>query len=177
MQRLAISQFSMIFHHHRCYCTSPCPFETTKNSFFFLREGFVANLLLKSDRGGGGGGVFGKDRTEREACVSSTQTILSPYIAVIILFFTFLKILHTPFFSVPALFDGITEDPPDLRRTCPAAFGKRGLAVRLFPVLIQFVTVNDTTIKQALQVVLQLVSTELGLALCAASPRIVYPPV
>eukprot|EP01064_Diplonema_japonicum_P039229 TRINITY_DN9787_c0_g1_i2.p1 TRINITY_DN9787_c0_g1~~TRINITY_DN9787_c0_g1_i2.p1 ORF type:complete len:874 (+),score=183.67 TRINITY_DN9787_c0_g1_i2:1860-4481(+) len=63
----------------------------------------------------------------------------------------------------PVLFDTM-RDPPSLRTTCPAAYGPRGLSVRLFPVLTEFVTCHDEELTEALRTVLRLVSSELGLA-------------
>eukprot|EP00755_Sulcionema_specki_P020306 Sspe_Gene.12461::Locus_4248_Transcript_1_1_Confidence_1.000_Length_4733::g.12461::m.12461 len=61
----------------------------------------------------------------------------------------------------PVLFEGM-GDPPRLRETCPAAFRRRGLVVRLFPVLVEFVTCRDDSLKGALTSILRTVAQELG---------------
>eukprot|EP01059_Diplonema_ambulator_P028496 TRINITY_DN472_c0_g1_i1.p1 TRINITY_DN472_c0_g1~~TRINITY_DN472_c0_g1_i1.p1 ORF type:complete len:1473 (+),score=448.75 TRINITY_DN472_c0_g1_i1:52-4470(+) len=67
----------------------------------------------------------------------------------------------------PVLFTTM-QDPPTLRTTCPAAYGPRGLSVRLLPILTEFVTCNDEQLTKALQAVLYVVTSELGLVSLAS---------
>eukprot|EP01063_Lacrimia_lanifica_P004151 TRINITY_DN12318_c0_g1_i1.p1 TRINITY_DN12318_c0_g1~~TRINITY_DN12318_c0_g1_i1.p1 ORF type:complete len:1527 (+),score=574.95 TRINITY_DN12318_c0_g1_i1:184-4764(+) len=63
----------------------------------------------------------------------------------------------------PVLYDAL-PDAAGLRARCPAAFGARGLPVRMFPQLISLVGVGDAALTPPLTRVLALIAEAMGLA-------------
>eukprot|EP00668_Euglena_longa_P040046 GGOE01052085.1.p1 GENE.GGOE01052085.1~~GGOE01052085.1.p1 ORF type:complete len:1503 (+),score=528.04 GGOE01052085.1:81-4589(+) len=63
----------------------------------------------------------------------------------------------------PQLFEAMEETASSLRTTCPAAYRKKGLLVRLLPTLVEFFTCPDTALKKPVLELLRLTSHELGL--------------
>eukprot|EP00757_Euglenozoa_sp_SAG-D1_P007198 gene7198-365_t len=56
----------------------------------------------------------------------------------------------------------LIKDEDDLASRCPAAFGPKGLVLRLLPVLTEFVDCEDASLKSALKDLLKVVNSELG---------------
>jgi len=70
----------------------------------------------------------------------------------------------------PQLFEQHDAKDCPLRILCPPAYRKRGLVVRLYPTLIEFLTCNDASLRRPLLDLLRLTAHELGLDPSSPSP-------